>query len=75
MQVADFRCRIEIDGTVVEPGDVIFGDLDEVVVIPRDLIEPFITAALEKARGEKLVLREIENGMLSSDVFATYGIL
>jgi 4-hydroxy-4-methyl-2-oxoglutarate aldolase len=75
MQVVDFRCRIEIDGTVVEPGDVIFGDLDGVVVIPRDLVEPVITAALEKARGEKLVRREIENGMLTADAFAKYGIL
>ena len=75
MQVVDFRCRIEIEGTVIEPGDVIFGDLDGVVVIPRDLVEPVITAALDKARGEKLVRREIENGMLTADAFAKYGIL
>ena len=75
MKVIDYRCRIEIEGTVIEPGDVIFGDLDGVVVIPRDLVEPVVTAALEKARGEKLVRQEIENGMLSADAFAKYGIL
>jgi len=75
MQVIDYRCRIEIEATVIEPGDIIFGDIDGVVVIPRDLVEPVVTAAFEKARGEKLVRQEIENGMLTADCFAKYGIL
>lgn len=75
MQVVAFRCRIEVEGTVVEPGDIVFGDIDGVVVIPRDLVGPVVTAALEKARGEKLVRTEIEGGMLCADAFARHGIL
>jgi regulator of RNase E activity RraA len=47
--VADFRCRIEIEGVVVENGGLIFGDVDGVVVIPRELEEEVIRKALEKA--------------------------
>ncbi len=59
----------------VQPGDLIFGDLDGVLVIPRDCEAEAIERALEKVRGEKLVRREIEGGMSSTDAFAKYGIL
>lgn len=75
MKVVDFRCRIEIESVVVEPGDLIFGDVDGVVVIPRALEEQVIVKVLEKARGEKLVRKEIENGMSSTAAFKKYGIL
>jgi regulator of RNase E activity RraA len=62
MKVVDFRCRIEIEGTTVENGDLILGDIDGVVVIPHALEEEVITKALVKARSEKVVRKEIENG-------------
>ncbi len=75
MKVVDFRCRIEIEGAMIENGDLVFGDVDGVVIIPREKEEEVITRALEKARGEKLVRREIENGMSSTAAFEKYGIL
>jgi 4-hydroxy-4-methyl-2-oxoglutarate aldolase len=46
-----------------------------VVIVPRAAEEQTITKALEKARGEKLVRREIEAGMSSTAAFKKYGIL
>jgi regulator of RNase E activity RraA len=74
-QVADYRCNIEIGGVWIAPGDLIFADLDGVIVIPKKVEREVIIKALEKARGEKLVRKEIENGMSSGDAFAKYGIL
>lgn len=74
-QVVDYRCKIEIGRATIEPGDLLFGDLDGVLVIPRRVEEEVITRALEKARGEKLVRKEIEAGMSSTDAFKKYGIL
>jgi len=74
-QVIDYRCPIEIAGVHVEPGDLIFGDLDGVVIVPRKVESEVIPRALEKARGEKLVRKEIEAGMSSTDAFRKYGIL
>jgi len=74
-KVVDYRCPIEIGGVWVEPGDLVFGDLDGVLIIPRKHETEVIKKALEKARGEKLVRKEIEGGMSSTAAFQKYGIL
>jgi regulator of RNase E activity RraA len=75
MKVAAFRVPIEVEGVSVEPGDLVFGDVDGVLVVPAGLVEETIMAALEKARGEKLVRKEIEGGMSTTAAFEKYGIL
>lgn len=74
-QVIDYRCPIEVGGVSVSPGDLIFADLDGVLVIPRQAEAETIHRALEKARGEKLVRKDIESGMSSTEAFRKYGIL
>lgn len=74
-KVIDYRCPIEIGKVWVNPGDLIFADLDGVLVIPKDVEEKVISKALEKARGEKLVRKEIEDGMSSTEAYKKYGIL
>ena len=74
-QVADFRCAIEIDGVWAEPGDLVFGDLDGVVIVPKALETEVITRALDKARGEKVVRQAIEAGMSATAAFKKFGIL
>jgi 4-hydroxy-4-methyl-2-oxoglutarate aldolase len=74
-QVVDYRCPIEIGQVTVQPGDLIFGDLDGVVVVPKKVEVEIIARALAKARGEKLVRKEIEAGMSSTAAFRKYGIL
>ncbi len=75
MKVIDFRCTIEIDGVSIKPGDLVFGDRDGVLVIPARLEEEVIELALEKARGENRVRREIENGISATEALRKYGIL
>lgn len=74
-QVVDYRCPVEIGGVWIQPGDLIFGDLDGVVVIPKKYENEVIEQALNKARSEKMVRRDIENGMSSTEAFLKYGIL
>ena len=73
--VADFRCPIEIGGVWIEPGDLVFGDLDGVVIVPRAVEKEVITRALEKARCEKVVRKAIEGGMTATAAFKKFGIL
>jgi 4-hydroxy-4-methyl-2-oxoglutarate aldolase len=73
--VVDFGCRIEIGGVTVDPGDLVFGDLDGVVVVPKHMEDEVIRRSLEKARGEKVVREAIEKGLSSTDAFKKYGIL
>jgi len=74
-QVVDYRCPIEIGQVTVQPGYLIFGDLDGVVVVPKKVESEVIARALAKARGEKLVRKEIDAGMSSTAAFRKYGIL
>lgn len=74
-QVADYRCPLEVGEVWVEPGDLVFGDIDGVLVIPQKIVQPVIEKALIKAKGEKTVRKAIENGMSSTEAFAKYGIL
>lgn len=73
--VVDFRCALEIGGVWIEPGDLVFGDLDGVVIVPRALEVEVITRALDKARGEKTVRHAIESGLSATAAFQEFGIL
>lgn len=74
-QVINFRCPIEMGGVWIEPGDLIFGDVDGVLVVPKKHIEEVISKSMEKAQGEKNVRMAIEQGMSATKAFATFGIL
>lgn len=73
--VCDFRCPIEIGQVTIHDGDLMFGDVDGVLVVPRAIVETVIEKALEKAAGEKLVRKAIEGGMSATEAFAHFGIL
>jgi 4-hydroxy-4-methyl-2-oxoglutarate aldolase len=62
-------------GVKVTPGDLVFGDADGVVVIPRRVEAEVLRLAFEKAAGEKNTLRDLQRGDKLADVFARYGIL
>lgn len=74
-KVVDYRCPVEIGGVRIEPGDLIFGDMDGVLVVPRAIEEEAVSRALEKASGEKVVRKAIEAGSSSTGAFRKYGIL
>lgn len=73
--VFDFRCPIEIGQVVIHDQDIVFGDMDGVLIIPREVADEVIAIALEKAKGEKLVKKAIEGGMSATEAFAKFGIL
>lgn len=74
-QVVDYRCTIEIGQVTIHDGDLIFGDVDGVLVIPKEVADEVIEKALEKAAGEKVVRKAIEGGMTATAAFEKYGIL
>ena len=73
--VADFRLKIQVGNVEVNPGDIIFGDLDGVCIIPSSRQEEIIENAMAKATGEKAVHKAILEGMSAVEAFRTYGIM
>jgi regulator of RNase E activity RraA len=74
-KVMDYRCALEIGGVRVEPGTLLFGDKEGVLVIPRQAEAEVVRLALEKVRGEKLVAKAIRKGMSAVDAYRTFGIM
>jgi 4-hydroxy-4-methyl-2-oxoglutarate aldolase len=62
-------------GVAVGPGDLVFGDADGVVVVPRAAEAEVLRLAFEKVKGEKSTLAELQRGDRLADVFARHGIL
>ncbi len=74
-KVVDFRIPVEIGQARIEPGDIIFGDIDGVCVVPQAVEQDVFTGALEKVRGENEVRKALESGMSAVSAFAKFGIM
>ncbi len=75
-KVLDFRIPVQAsNGVWVAPGDVMYADLDGVLVIPRAAEQEAISKALEKVRSESLVRRAIQQGMSTVEAFRKYGVM
>lgn len=62
-------------GAPVRSGDLVFGDVDGVVVIPAEVADQVIEAALSKLESENKTRDELLNGVLLGEVFEKYGVL
>lgn len=75
-KVIDYRCQVTYpNGVTVYPGDIVFGDIDGVVVIPQKSEAKIVELALEKAQGENKVRKSIEAGMSAKEAFQKFGIM
>jgi 4-hydroxy-4-methyl-2-oxoglutarate aldolase len=66
---------IECGDVTVNPGDLLVGDHDGVVVIPSAVAHEVIALAEEKVSGENLVRQKLEEGMPVWEAFRTYGVI
>jgi regulator of RNase E activity RraA len=66
---------VDCAGVAVQPGDIVFGDCDGVVVIPRRHESEVLARALEKVSGENQSRDALRRGELLGDVFKRLGIL
>ena len=74
-KVLDFRIPVEIGCVRVRPGDIVFGDIDGVCVVPAEAATEVFTRALEKVRGERLVKKALEEGSTAVAAFEKYGVM
>jgi regulator of RNase E activity RraA len=73
--VIDYGCPVRCGDVLVHPGDIVFADIDGVVVIPQDYLEPTVRLALDKVEGENASRDMLEQGILLRDVYDRYGVL
>ena len=66
---------VECGGVRIDPGDIVFGDVDGVVVIPRSEEVAVLRKAVEKVTGENRTRDALRQGELLAVVFKRFGIL
>ena len=74
-RMVDRDVRVECGGVSIDPGDLVFGDVDGVVVIPRSHEHAVMDLALEKVRGEDNTRDALLQGESLANVFKRLGIL
>lgn len=73
--VVDRDVPVVIDGVRIEPGDLVVGDADGVVIVPRAVEREVLERAWEKVQGEDRTREDLRAGMLLEEVFRKHGIL
>lgn len=74
-RVSAVDVEVEIGGVAIAPGDLVFADLDGVVVVPRRVEAEALAKAWEKVTAENRVRDEIRAGSKAGEVFRKYGVL
>lgn len=62
-------------GVRVVPGDIVVGDADGVVIVPKDVEGQIAAILADKIAGESHTLSALRSGELLRDVYARYGVL
>jgi 4-hydroxy-4-methyl-2-oxoglutarate aldolase len=73
--VVDFDVPIAIDGVLCSPGDLVLGDSDGVIIIPRSVENDVLAQAWQKANSEDTVREALASGTSLGEVFRLHGIL
>lgn len=72
--VIDYDVPITFGGRKIYPGQIIFADLDGIIVIPKDAEGEAIRKAIERVRKETRVRKVLREGMKAQDVWTKYRV-
>lgn len=74
-RVVSYDEPVECGGVHVETGDLVVGDYDGVVVVPRAVERSVLERAFEKVTKENVTRSELLQGRTLKEVYAKYGVL
>jgi len=69
-----YNKTIKIDGISISPNDLIFGDCDGIIVIPRKFEKQVLDMAFEVIKTEKNILLDIANGVDVNKLVNSHGL-
>ena len=74
-RVVDIDVPVEIGDVVFRTGDLVFADINGVVVVPHEVEDEVVRLAWSKVHAENEVRDAIRGGMSATEAFEKYGIL
>jgi regulator of RNase E activity RraA len=73
--IREYQVPIRIGGTVIHPGDFVFGDVDGVVIVPQELTIDILVAAEDVFERERGMREDLRRGVSVTEAYAKYGSL
>ena len=74
-RVIDLDVPVELGGTRCSPGDLVFADLDGVVIVPQEVEAAAIRDAWDKATTENQILEDLRRGLGAQEAYRKHGTL
>ena len=74
-EINECQIPVLIDGVTIRPGDYIFGDIDGVVIIPKEILNQVLEAALATIQKEDLVREKLTAGISLQQAYAEIGAI
>lgn len=71
--ITHYQIPIKIGDVLIKPGDVLLGDIDGVVCVPRDLAHAVLLRAEEILRNEKMIFGWVADGQTIQQITANGG--
>lgn len=72
-ELLDWGVSTVVGGVEVEPGDIVVGDVDGVVVVSREIAPEVLKEAEAIASTENIVRQAVRNGVTPIDAYEEYG--
>lgn len=74
-EINECQIPITIDDVKICPGDIIFGDIDGVVVVPKGIADEVFEKALEVVEKESIVRKALREGTTLEDAYKINGAI
>jgi CMP-N-acetylneuraminic acid synthetase/regulator of RNase E activity RraA len=65
---------VVIDGISIHKDDMIFGDKDGIIIIPKKMEEKILNEAFERLKNEKQILIDVAKGIKTNELTEKYGL-
>lgn len=73
--VISYGRPVAVAGVNVRPGDIVFAEIDGIVIVPRDIAEETVERAFAKVAKEDGARADLRAGLLLSEVWTKYRVL
>ncbi|MFL5760016.1 MAG: RraA family protein [Thermomicrobiales bacterium] len=71
----NYGYAVKCGGVLINPGDIVFAEIDGIVVIPQQIADQVIVGAFEKVAKEDRCRDDLRAGLLLSEVWQKYKVL
>lgn len=71
--MAEYNCEIRLGGVRIEPGDVVFADINGIVVLPISRLSSIVEALAATKLNEDLTMDGLSEGKSAQELYSEFG--